>query len=313
MKKWIIPLLIAVLFVGAAASGFSYVRQATIAQNHEILITGLQTDLASTKEEITSLNGTLQIMNENISRLLGAVGSLQTDLQTLSDNVTTLSGSLNSLQQASSSSGLFADFTGATDKVKPSVVVIETQIVTTLVTGRRITQQAAGSGWIISSDGIIVTNSHVIANAASVKVTLADGRSFTPIAIKSDTATDLAVLRIFASNLPAVKVGNSEKLQVGQSVAAIGNAVGRGINMSGGWVSRLNTSITLSDGLSLSGLIGTDAAINPGNSGGPLINIDGEVIGITNAKLVQTGVEGIGYAISINDAIKTINGLISQL
>ena len=95
-------------------------------------------------------------------------------------------------------------------------------------------------------------------------------------------------------------------------MAAIGNALGLGINMTGGYVSRLDTSITFSDGTTLSGLIGTDTPINPGNSGGPLVNLIGEVIGITNAKLVETGVEGIGYAININDAIKTIDGLIAK-
>ncbi len=315
MKKWITPLLIVVLFVGIVANGFLYIRQATIIQNDEALIASLQTDVVSTKDGITSLSGNIQTLTGSMSDLSGSVSNLRTDVQTLTGNMSSLSGLVDNLQQTqnNSGSGSIADFTSATDKIKPSVVVIEVQIVTTVFPGRRVTQQAAGSGWIINGDGLIITNNHVVADATSIRVTLADGRAFPSVAVQTDAATDLAVVKIDAHNLPAVKIGDSDRLQVGQPVAAIGNALGLGINMTGGWVSRLNTSITFGDGSSLSGLIGTDAAINPGNSGGPLININGEVIGITNAKLVETGVEGIGYAISINNAIRTINSLIGKL
>jgi S1-C subfamily serine protease len=315
MKKWITPLLIVVLFVGIVANGFLYIRQATIVQNDEALIASLQTDVVSTKDGITSLSGNIQTLTGNMSDLSGSVSNLRTDVQTLTGNMSSLSGLVDNLQQTwnNTGSGSIVDFTSATDKIKPSVVVIEVQIVTTVFPGRRVTQQAAGSGWIINGDGLIITNNHVVADATSIRVTLADGRAFPSVAVQTDAATDLAVVKIDAHNLPAVKIGDSDRLQVGQPVAAIGNALGLGINMTGGWVSRLNTSITFGDGSSLSGLIGTDAAINPGNSGGPLININGEVIGITNAKLVETGVEGIGYAISINNAIRTINSLIGKL
>ncbi len=306
MKKWITPLLVVVLFVGTGANSLLYIRQSAIIQNNEALIqtlTGdisslsgsvgnLQTDVISTKDGIISLNGAIRTLTANVSSLSGLVNSLQT--------------------WNNSGSGLIVDFTGATNEIKPSVVVIEVQVVTTVFPGRRVTQQAAGSGWVINGDGLIVTNNHVVADAISIRVTLADGRTFPSIAVQADAANDLAVVKIDAHNLPAVKIGDSDRLKVGQPVAAIGNALGLGINMTGGWVSRLNTSISFSDGTRLSGLIGTDAAINPGNSGGPLINTNGEVIGITNAKLVETGVEGIGYAISINNAIKTINGLITK-
>lgn len=315
MKKWITPLLIVILFIGIVANGYVYLRQATIIQNDEARVASMQTDTASTKDRITSLDGNIQTLSEDISSLSGSVGNLQTDVVSTKDEISSLSSLVNSLQQTqnNSGSGSVVDFTSATNKVKPSVVVIEVQIVATVFPGRRVTQQVVGSGWIINSDGLIVTNNHVVADATSIRITLADGRTFPSIAVQTDEATDLAVVKIDAHNLPVVKVGDSDRLQVGQPVASVGNALGLGINMTGGWVSRLNTSITLSDGSSLSGLIGTDAAINPGNSGGPLININGEVIGITNAKLVETGVEGIGYAISINNAIKTINSLIAKL
>jgi S1-C subfamily serine protease len=236
-------------------------------------------------------------------------------IQALVENTSTLSNLVSSVQQPQiiNTSGSVADFTAAINMVKPSVVIIEAQKVAIVFPGRRVIQQSAGSGWVIGDDGFIVTNNHVVADATSIKVTLADGRSFPSVAVRADAVTDLAVIKIDARNLPVAMIGDSDRLQVGQPVAAIGNALGLGINMTGGWISRLNTSITFSDGGSLSGLIGTDAAINPGNSGGPLITIDGEVVGITNAKLVQTGVEGIGYAISINNALKTINSLIDRL
>jgi S1-C subfamily serine protease len=329
MKKWVVAVLIVVLFAGTVANGFLYSRHVIIIQNHEASIASVQADLSRAEDRITSLTSTTQNVAGNVSDLSGSVRNLQTDvtdikegidslygtMQTLTEDVSSLSSLVNNIQrsQSNSSSGLVADFAAAIDKVKPSVVIIETQKVTTVFPGRRVVQQSAGSGWVISSDGLIVTNNHVIADATSIKVTLADGRTFPSVAARADIANDLAVIKIDARNLPVATIGDSDKLQVGQPVAAIGNALGLGINMSGGWISRLNTSITFSDGSSLSGLIGTDAAINPGNSGGPLITINGEVVGITNAKLVQTGVEGIGYAISINNAMKTISSLTAGL
>ncbi len=189
------------------------------------------------------------------------------------------------------------DFVAVVEKVKPSVVAIETDI-------------AAGSGWIIREDGIIVTNNHVVTGAQTIAVTLDDGRSFTATEVRTDPITDLAVLKIDAADLVAASIGNTESLQVGQPVAAIGNALGLGIRMTGGWISRLGVSIPVSQGQTLDNLIETDAAINPGNSGGPLVNMAGEVIGITSVKVSQVGVEGLGYAISMVTAKDIIDHLI---
>lgn len=169
----------------------------------------------------------------------------------------------------------------------------------------------AGSGWIFDESGLIVTNSHVVHGAFTITVTLDDGRIFAATLVGADPRSDLAVIKIDALNLPTVDIGDSSKLRVGEPVAAIGNALGLGISMKGGWVSRLGASVTFEDGQTLYGLIETDAAINPGNSGGPLINMAGEVIGITSAKLVEVDVEGIGYAISINSALPMIDNLIN--
>ena len=205
------------------------------------------------------------------------------------------------------------NFVNAVKAVKPSVVAINVELVTRDIFGRTVVEQAAGSGWIIDSNGIIVTNNHVVEDATSITVTLDDGRTFNAVAVRTYPANDLAVIKIDATNLPAVKLGDASKLAVGEPVAAIGNALGMGISMTGGWISRLNTTVQFSDTESLTGLIETDAAINPGNSGGPLVNYQGEVIGITSAKIQEVGVEGIGYAISLYLALPIINNLISQL
>jgi len=192
----------------------------------------------------------------------------------------------------------FTNWVDAVEKVRPSVVSVETS------TG-------SGSGWIIDSEGIIVTNQHVVQGAKEVGVILSDGRYFDAKHIYADEVTDIAVLYVEASGLPVASIGKSARLKVGQPVAAVGNALGLGISMKGGWVSQLNVSTVIS-GKALYGLIETDAAMNPGNSGGPLINMAGEVIGITNAKMVDISIESVGYAISIDSALPVIERLITQ-
>ncbi len=189
------------------------------------------------------------------------------------------------------------DFVAVVAKVKPSVVAIQTD-------------KGAGSGWIIREDGIIVTNNHVVTGARTIAITLDDERTFSAEEVRTDPLTDLAVVTIDAEDLPAAEIGNSNLLKVGQPVAAIGNALGLGIRMTGGWISRLEVSIRISPGQTLDNLIETDAAINPGNSGGPLVNMAGEVIGITSVKISQVGVEGLGYAISMTTAKDVIDQLI---
>jgi len=198
-------------------------------------------------------------------------------------------------------------------KVKPSVVAISTELVITDIFGRTVKQQAAGSGWIIDKSGIIVTNNHVVAGAKSVTVTLDDGRTFAADVntIATDSLADLAVVKIKAENLPAATVGDSSKLRVGDWVVAIGNSLGQGIRATVGIISQQSVSLDVEQGQTLYGLIETDAAINPGNSGGPLVSMAGEVVGITSVKIAQVGVEGVGYAISTNEAIPIIQQLIN--
>lgn len=204
------------------------------------------------------------------------------------------------------------DLVSVVAKVKPSVVAINTEVVSYDIFNRPFTQEGAGSGWIIDKDGLIVTNNHVVAGAETITVTLADGRTFPAGVVGADALTDLAVLRVNDTNLPEADIGDSDELRIGEWVLAIGNALGMGITAKEGIVSRQGVSIPVSQGQTLADLIETSAAINPGNSGGPLVNMAGEVIAITSAKIAQVGVEGMGYAISSNTAIPIIEELVQK-
>jgi serine protease Do len=196
-------------------------------------------------------------------------------------------------------------------KVKPSVVAINVEIITYDIFNRPTQVEGAGSGWIIDKDGYIVTNNHVVEGAESVTVTLGDGSKFSAAEVRTDSFTDLAVVKIDAHNLPALDIGDSSLLEIGDWVVAVGNALGMGISATSGIVSALDVSLAESADQTLHGLVQTDAAINPGNSGGPLVNMAGEVIGIDSIKVSQVGVEGMGYAISINEAMPIIEELIN--
>ena len=198
--------------------------------------------------------------------------------------------------------------------VKPSVVAITTEVIMRDFFNRQFTQEGAGSGWIIDENGIIVTNNHVVQGASSITVTTADGSNYTADidSVATDPFNDLAILKIDAENLPVLKRGNAANLRVGDWVIAIGNALGQGIRATEGIVSRQGVSLPVDQGQTLYDLLETSAAINPGNSGGPLVNLSGEVIGITSAKIAQIGVEGMGYAISIDIATPIIQELVNK-
>jgi len=201
------------------------------------------------------------------------------------------------------------DFISVVSKVKPSVVAINTKVVS-YVFGQPLTQEGAGSGWIIDEKGYIVTNNHVVEGAQTITVTLDDGRTFPATVVGTDFLTDLAVVKIDAKNLVAASTGDSSKLMLGEWVLAIGNSLGLGVTPSEGIIRSLGASITVSAGQTLHDLIGTSAAINPGNSGGPLVDMSGEVVGITSVKISMVGVEAMGWAISINSALPIITQLI---
>jgi S1-C subfamily serine protease len=169
-------------------------------------------------------------------------------------------------------------------------------------------QRGVGSGFITSADGQIITNAHVVAGADEVQVTLKDGRSFTGRVMGADEVTDVAVIKIEASDLPTVALSNSDQIQPGEWAIAIGNPLGLDSTVTAGIVSatgRSSRDVGIPD--KRVDFIQTDAAINPGNSGGPLLNLSGEVIGV-NTAIIQ-GAQGIGFAIPIN----TVQRISSQL
>ena len=196
-----------------------------------------------------------------------------------------------------------------------STVGITTSI-TTNYFGYRTSAAAAGSGFIISSDGYIVTNHHVIEDSNSITVTLYNGDTYSARLVGSDASNDVAVLKIDAEGLTPVTLGSAETLSVGDEVVAIGNPLGElTFSLTKGNVSALDREITLSSGTTMN-LIQTDAAINSGNSGGALFNMYGEVVGITNAKYSgsssssEASIDNIGFAIPINTVKSIITGII---
>ncbi len=176
--------------------------------------------------------------------------------------------------------------------------------------GRRVAQ-GTGSGFIIRSNGIILTNAHVVSGADRVTVTLKDGRQLTGRVLGADRATDVAVVQIQANNLPTVSIGNSDQLRTGEWAIAIGNPLGLDNTVTVGIISGTERSSRALGARSREvRFIQTDAAINPGNSGGPLLNQNGQVIGI-NTAIIQ-GAQGLGFAIPINQAQQIATQLIAQ-
>ncbi len=173
-------------------------------------------------------------------------------------------------------------------------------------------QQGSGSGIIISNDGYIVTNQHVIDGATEISVILNTGEEYVAKLIGQDAKSDLAVLKIDRKDLPAATLGNSEKVKVGELAVAIGNPLGQELagTVTAGVISAVNRTMTVDQ--SEYNLLQTDAAINPGNSGGALVNQYGEVIGINTIKLSNESVEGIGFAIAIDIAKPIIEDLIQN-
>jgi serine protease Do len=169
----------------------------------------------------------------------------------------------------------------------------------------------AATGFVIDPDGIIVTNDHVVDNAQTVTVTTSDGKELTARVLGEDASSDLAVLDVDATNLPAVELGDSDQVQVGDDVVAIGNALDLdgGLSATRGIVSGLHREIPTQNGGRLEGLIQTDAAINPGNSGGPLVDAQGRVIGINTAIANPSTAQNVGFVIPISQAKPIIDRL----
>jgi serine protease Do len=221
-------------------------------------------------------------------------------------------------------------FSDIVNAVSPSVVNISTTKVVKRNTGpfddpffdlfspfhefgapKKYKERSLGSGVIVSPDGYIITNNHVVEKADEIKVTLPDRRTFRGSIVGADTKTDIAIVRIDSSNLPTLIWGDSDKLQVGEFVLAIGSPYGLSNTVTMGIISAVGrANVGIAD---YEDFIQTDAAINPGNSGGPLVNIKGELIGINTAIFSRTGgYQGIGFAVPSNMVRLVMDQLIQK-
>lgn len=189
-------------------------------------------------------------------------------------------------------------------KVNPSVVNINVYAI------QSVSPISSGTGIVMTEDGYIITNAHVVDGGSSVNVIFSDGEQLRGTIVGADTETDIAVIKVAATGLQAAEFGDSDELEIGERVVAIGNAGGLASTCTQGIISGLKRDVNAST-RSLQ-LIQTNAAINPGNSGGPLVNRYGQVIGITSAKIASVNYEGIGFAIPITDAIPIIESIIEN-
>ena len=227
------------------------------------------------------------------------------------------SDSADSSIAAASSTGTGLTTEQVADLVSPSVVVITTeQVVYSQWSwyGQNQVESGAGSGVIISSDGYILTCDHVVSGASNITVTIGD-KDYPATIIGEDSTSDIAVIKIEADGLTPAIVGDSDKLAVGDNVLAVGNPLGElGGTVTSGIVSALNRSVSIqsSSAVNTMSLIQMDASVSPGNSGGGLFNMNGELVGIVNAKSSDSDAEGLGFAIPVNDAVKVAQELLEN-
>ncbi len=258
--------------------------------------------------------GTLRlVVGSAVLSAILAAGSTVAILEVASPAATSTAGPASSASPAASAPASSASLQLATggSSITDIVATAQASVVTVRTTdtgfGGQVSGEGAGSGIVVSANGLILTNDHVISGASTISVDLADGRTVTATVVTTNTAADLAIIKADATGLTPAKLGDSSTLKVGEGVIAIGTPLGvYPGTVTSGIISALDRSITAGTGRSggggeqLSGLIQTDAAMNPGNSGGPLLDDQGNVIGINTA--VSGSAAGLGFAIPINAA-----------
>lgn len=212
---------------------------------------------------------------------------------------------------ASAATLVVIDLADIVDETSPSVVEVFTETKQVSSWFQEYVTEGAGSGVILSEDGYIVTNHHVIDGANTIKVRLSNGQAYTAVLTGTDEKTDLAVLKINVSGLPAAKLADSSTVRVGDFVIAIGNPLGElGGTVTEGIISAKDREVTI-DGETMT-LLQTSAAVNPGNSGGGLFNLDGELVGVVNAKSSGDDIEGLAFAIPANTVKEITQELIQH-
>ena len=275
--------------------------------DHELM----DTETAAVKKELRSMKRTFRIGLAACALLSGVIGFSAGTLAAKNSKASVVVQSVERRQNVENVPVTSINIPSVAALTQNSVVEIRTESVSNSLFLRQFVTEGAGSGVIIYEDGYIVTNNHVIEDARSILVALHDGTTYEAQLVASDSKMDIGVIKIEASGLTPAILGDSDSLSVGEPVVAVGNPLGQlGGTVTNGIVSALDREIILNN--EHRNLLQTNAAINPGNSGGGLFNADGELIGIVVAKSSGEDVEGLGFAIPINDAKPIIEDLIAQ-
>ncbi len=274
-------------------------------------------DLASSNEMLSREIESLGASDEALSREIESVRANETlskEIESIRARNEMLSREIESVRVLTALNEEEGDtVVDAYNKVGPSVVFITSTTLTFDFLRQVVPQEGVGSGVIVSTDGYILTNNHVVQDAEFIEVSLGGGKELEAELIGTDPTHDLAVIKIPSSDLSVASMGDSNQLEVGQTVIAIGNPFSLERTATVGVISALERTIETDGGALMAGLIQTDAAVNPGNSGGPLVNLEGEVIGINTAILSPVGGSvGIGFAIPINTVERVMQELISR-
>lgn len=260
--------------------------------------------LRSDPDEVPSESAEADPSSENgLTAIWGGNDSQETDSAQSSDD-SAFSMEIRKKPENSDGGFVVKDVSDVVQKVRPSVVGVITESFQTYSTS------SAGSGIILSEDGYIVTNNHVVEGGDSIAVTLDDGETYAAELIGTDVKSDIAVLKIDAQNLPAAEFGDSSQVEVGEAAIAIGNPLGLNGTVTAGIISAVDREIQV--GSSNMVLLQTDASINPGNSGGALLNEYGQVIGVNSAKISSEDSEGLGFAIPSNTVGPIVEELIDK-
>ena len=260
--------------------------------------------LRSDPDEVPSKSAETDRSSENgLTAILGGNDSQETDSAQSSDD-SAFSMEIRKKPENSDGGFVVKDVSDVVQKVRPSVVGVITESFQTYSTS------STGSGIILSEDGYIVTNNHVVEGGDSIAVTLDDGETYAAELIGTDVKSDIAVLKIDAQNLPAAEFGDSSQVEVGEAAIAIGNPLGLNGTVTAGIISAVDREIQV--GSSNMVLLQTDASINPGNSGGALLNEYGQVIGVNSAKISSEDSEGLGFAIPSNTVGPIVEELIDK-
>lgn len=241
---------------------------------------------AALEKKIENLQADTQ---SKLNQLTSSVVNTQDELSTIGNQISTINQTISSIKASTSS-----DFSGIIENVIKSVVTIRTDI-------------SQGSGFIIANGGYVVTNAHVVQGATTANVITYDGKSHSVSLIGQDANMDIALLKISDTTYPVLQLANSDNVQIGEKVVAIGNPLGLQFSVTEGIVSAIDRQGTNG----LNDYVQTDASLNPGNSGGPLIDVNGDAIGINNFKI--SGSENIGFALESNYIRNAVNGIYKQV